>query len=332
MLASAISNFDNPYSFQAAIRAADAEAVITQKGEFSAELTRVDLHRLWMQRGDESLPRIMHTAISRERSPIFFLAGLGETAMHNGGMDQAAGEIVFYSSGSTCFQRTSAACHWGSMSLTPEDLAAAGCSLVGHELTAPRCTSIVRPSPGAFSRLLYLHQAAGSLARAAPEILAHPETARAIEEALVHAMISCLAEQAPNPHSFGSSCHSTVMVRFERALAAEPKRSFYLAEICAATGVSERTLRACCHEHLGMGPIRFLWLRRMHLARLALLEASRRTKTVTEIAVDHGFWELGRFATAYQALFGETPSATLRRDRDVQSASQGSPFAFADSA
>jgi AraC-like DNA-binding protein len=84
----------------------------------------------------------------------------------------------------------------------------------------------------------------------------------------------------------------------------------YLAEICSAIDVAERTLRISCEEHLGMGPIRYLGLRRMHLVRRALLRADPST-TVTRIVTDHGFWELGRFAVAYRALFGESPSATL---------------------
>jgi len=57
-----------------------------------------------------------------------------------------------------------------------------------------------------------------------------------------------------------------------------------------------------------MGPIRYLWLRRMHLARSALLFADPAKATVTQIATDHGFWELGHFSVAYQALFGLPPT------------------------
>ena len=42
------------------------------------------------------------------------------------------------------------------------------------------------------SRLLNLHEAAVQLARTAPELLSRPEVARALDHALVHAMITCL--------------------------------------------------------------------------------------------------------------------------------------------
>ncbi|MBV8398809.1 MAG: AraC family transcriptional regulator [Acetobacteraceae bacterium] len=76
--------------------------------------------------------------------------------------------------------------------------------------------------------------------------------------------------------------------------------------------MSGRALRFHCLEHLGMSPHRYLWLRRMHLVRRALALAGPAETTVTTIATDHGFWELGRFAVSYKSLFGESPSATLR--------------------
>ena len=66
----------------------------------------------------------------------------------------------------------------------------------------------------------------------------------------------------------------------------------------------------------------------MHLVRRALLHADPLISTVTRIVTDHGFWELGRFSVAYRTLFGESPSATLRRREEAYSRS-GSPLAAA---
>ena len=62
-----------------------------------------------------------------------------------------------------------------------------------------------------------------------------------------------------------------------------------------------------------MSPYRYFRLRQMNLCRRALKQADPATATVTAIATAHGFWEFGRFAVAYRALFGESPSETLRR-------------------
>jgi AraC-like DNA-binding protein len=108
----------------------------------------------------------------------------------------------------------------------------------------------------------------------------------------------------------------TIMRRFEQILEANPDEPLYVTDVCAAIGVTDRTLRLHCQYHLGMNPQRYLWLRRMHLARRALALADGTVKTVTEIANDHGFGELGRFAVSYRKLYGEAPSVTLRRPPD----------------
>jgi Helix-turn-helix domain len=63
----------------------------------------------------------------------------------------------------------------------------------------------------------------------------------------------------------------------------------------------------------GMAPHRYLRVRQLNLARRTLALVDPATETVTEIATQHGFWELGRFAVTYRVLFGERPSTTLRR-------------------
>jgi transcriptional regulator GlxA family with amidase domain len=90
----------------------------------------------------------------------------------------------------------------------------------------------------------------------------------------------------------------------------------HLSQLCHVTGVSERSLRNACHAVCGTSPKRYLILRRMEAARHALATARPGEATVTRIAADHGFYELGRFAATYSSLFGERPSDTLRRHAD----------------
>jgi len=240
-------------------------------------------------------------------------------------MELSSGAIIVDGLRASFHHRTWQPCRWASMSLPPDDLTAASYAIVGRELTAPSVTYLARPDPAHMARLVCLHGAARQLVDAAPDTFAHPEVVRSLEDALVHAMVTCLADDTQAETGSRWRHHSAIIERFEELLAANCDRPIYLAEICAATGASERTLRVCCEEHLGMGPIRYLWLRRMHLARRALMHADPATATVTAIATDYGFWELGRFSVEYRELFGESPSASLRRPPDERCATRNRP-------
>jgi AraC-like DNA-binding protein len=162
------------------------------------------------------------------------------------------------------------------------------------------------------ARLRRLHGAAVHLAHTAPEIIANPDAARGLETALAEAFVDCLATGRPRAESAVLRRHGAIMKRFRDVVEERPGEPLYLAEVCEALGVTRRTLHLCCHEHLGIGPKRYLTLRRLHLAREALRLGSLGETSVTDIATQFGFWELGRFAVAYRSVFGQTPSATLR--------------------
>jgi AraC-like DNA-binding protein len=266
--------------------------------------------------------------------PILFATDQSQAAMHFSGLELSPDEIIVIGFGTASHHRSTAACRWGAISLTLEDLIAAGQAIIGRELTSPSFTYRIRPPPALFARLSSLHEAAAHLAKTAPDILAHPEVARALEQGLVHSMVSCISGGESAETSSAHYRHGAVVRRLEELLEANPDRTLYVAEICAATSASDRTLRACCHEHLGMSPTRYLWLRRMHLARRALRIADPAAMTVTEIATSYGFWELGRFSVVYRSLFGESPSASLRRPPDDPrpQKSTGSPWQLPESA
>ena len=80
------------------------------------------------------------------------------------------------------------------MSLAPEDLTAAGEAIIGRELAPATFARGLAPPASVLSRLRKLHEAAAHLAKTASDILAKPEVARAMEQALVEAMVLCLAD------------------------------------------------------------------------------------------------------------------------------------------
>jgi transcriptional regulator GlxA family with amidase domain len=104
------------------------------------------------------------------------------------------------------------------------------------------------------------------------------------------------------------------MDRFEQALSKRIDQKLEMPALCAEIGVPERSLRACCAKLLGVSPTRYFLLRRLNKARSALRRADPSTASVAQVARNHQFLELGRFAVTYRTTFGESPSVTLHRD------------------
>ena len=326
---SKVLNFTDPFPYQLAIRAADLELLPTARGEFRANLTQVCMNQLWMQRFHQNLPLVCVGSMKPGRKVISFLTATNQPALHHCGIDVSPSEIIV-NNVDMLHQQAGADFSLGGMSLQNDAFDVACRAISGRACSETTKTHVVRSRPALMSLLVKLHEMVGQLAKATPDILALPEVARALEQELIHLMIRCLTEAASSGMTTGGRRHDAIVARLEEFLEAHPNTPLYLTEICAGIGVAERTLRVACEEHLGMGPIRYLNLRRMHLVRRALLRAGP-SKTVTQVATDHGFWELGRFAVAYRALFGESPSATLHQPSDDRQIFFNRPSSLAES-
>jgi len=92
-----------------------------------------------------------------------------------------------------------------------------------------------------------------------------------------------------------------------------PQNNFGVLEIADAAGVSVRHLQQSFMRYAGMSPTAWLRNRRLNAARRELLATTAAGKTVAEVAMRWSFWHLGRFSQSYHALFGEYPTATLKR-------------------
>jgi AraC-like DNA-binding protein len=310
MPSSAVRTFSEPDDYAAAIRAGTVEVIVTGRGKFAAKQARIDLHQLWMQRLSDNLPRVWHAAIMPGIAGIWFYTQRGPSLVY-GGVEVQAGQILRPREGEQYYQVSSGPACFGAMSLPMEEMESLGAIETG--LTPPRHLSTVTPPPGAIEKLRRLHAAAGHMAENAPEIIANPDAAYGLEQALLGAMVNCFGSGEVREDSVAQRQHELIMRKFRRILEENPGEPLYIPEICKAIRVAGRTLRTCCQEHLGMGPKRYLLLRRLNLVRQALRTAEPDATTVTKIATEYGFWELGRFAVKYQSLFGESPSTTLRR-------------------
>ncbi|HET7826571.1 MAG TPA: helix-turn-helix domain-containing protein [Anaeromyxobacter sp.] len=105
-----------------------------------------------------------------------------------------------------------------------------------------------------------------------------------------------------------------------RGHAQEPVQLPALAEVA---GVPARTLEAHFRRFLGVTPLTWVRQARLERVRCALLASDGRT-SVSRVALDCGFTQLGRFAAQYSRRFGELPSETLQRIRHSR------PDAFED--
>ena len=135
-------------------------------------------------------------------------------------------------------------------------------------------------------------------------------------------LVSCLKTATAKTDEYGKRRHADIMVRLEEVLSEHVSQPLRMPELCALVAISDRTLRLCCAEFLGMSPTQYVLLRRLKEVRRALRDADRNMVTVAEVAHRFGFAELGDFAERYRARFGEAPLTTLQRISGVRLASR----------
>ncbi len=121
-------------------------------------------------------------------------------------------------------------------------------------------------------------------------------------------ILATSTDDRPSRHIQRGQAVMQTLVDYIRA---HEDRPITLAELCAVAGCSAKSLETLFLRCVGETPNRYLRRWRLWRAREALSAADPATRTVSEIAVACGFWELGRFAGRYRELFGESPSQTL---------------------
>ena len=309
MPGSRASVFGEAEDFQAALIADGVAGIlVTDGGQFRGRLTQLGLERLRLAAFEETRARIAFIAVPAGIVLVAFPIDGGPSPIW-GGVEISNGEMITLSSGQRLHARTAGPCSWGAMQVQEQQLADYGRVLSGTSFVVPPAARW-RPPRIVAKQLRDLHRAAIRMAEARAGALTDPQAAHGLEQQLLHALIECLSNE-PDEETATARRHRDILARFEDLLVAEP--FLPMTDICTALGVSDRLLRECCRKHLGMGPSRYRRLRGMQQVHRALRSGTPDATSVFEVARRNGFQALGRLAADYRALYGELPSATLRR-------------------
>ena len=306
-----ISVFGEREDFQAAMGPEGfVGLLVTGRGHFRAHLTRVSLHSLHLAAGEEELSRIAFVAVPSSSVLVSLVIGGGSSRVW-GGIELQAGEIVTVAAGERFHARTAGPCRWETMLVSEQNLTRYGRALTGGSFSILPGIARWRPAPSIGRNLRHLHRAAIQVAKTRSGTLADAAAAHGLEQQLLHGLIDCMGVGPTHWETPAARRHRDILARLEALLQIDLLQS--TADICAALGVSGRLLRACCKEHLGMALNRYIRLHRMQQVRGSLRGGNPKATKISEVAERHGFHDPGRFASNYCAVYGELPSATLRR-------------------
>ena len=104
----------------------------------------------------------------------------------------------------------------------------------------------------------------------------------------------------------------SVVRKARRQVDALPHRQLNVATLVKALDLPEHVVRSAFMQAVGVAPR--IWLRQLRLdqARRAMLRPADARKGVAHIAMENGFYHLGRFAAYYTQTFHELPIETIR--------------------
>lgn len=150
-------------------------------------------------------------------------------------------------------------------------------------------------------------------------MLRHPAAASVAERGLMVGLLLAMPHNYSSqlwekPSPIGPEWLSRAVDLIEQL----PHRTWTVPDLARASNTSTRALFDGFRRWLGTTPMdyqRQIRLRRAWI-QLRTADPSAETTTVTAIASQLGFTNLGRFAAEYRRRFGELPSVTLQRGRD----------------
>jgi AraC-like DNA-binding protein len=311
MPGSVVSVFGEAADFEKALHAVGCLGVlVTGRGGFCGRLIEISLQHMRLWDAEEELARIGFFAVPLG-TILVILAEAGAQSSVWGGIVPEPYELLTIAPGERLHVRSHGRCRWCAIQVSEAVLVDYGRIMIGPRFAVPRGISRWRPALTARRDLLDLCRAAIRATDIRSRALADVQAAHGLQQQLIGELIKSLSAAPATNESPSAKRRRNVVARFEEILLTGSSQT--LPEIRGMIGVSEKPLRDSCKAHLGMSPSAYRRLHVMQRVHRMLRANDPKSTTIGWIAARSGFRDPDRFARNYRIIYGELPSATLRR-------------------
>lgn len=298
-------------SLSESVRSSHLEHMQLERGDFRAELKRINLGRLTVDSGCYTRKLIARGDFPPDCVMLGGVLDNREAGCING-YRFSFNDVVVFPEGSDLDYILPAATSWYSVQLTRTLLEEAGCA----EMTFDRVKVLPgnRPETARLTRILgMLTESQAATPR--PGVAGSGQPSLPNEEIVLEQIRRTLSEHlGRRSRGRRASLHNRMAMvrRFEQQVRDRINAVVRIPDLCTELGVSQRTLETLFTTEIGMTPKQFATTLRLNAVRRELLRSPAENETIAKIAERYGINHLGRFPAAYQQQFGELPSETPR--------------------
>ena len=223
MMGCGTTTFTDPDDYRASLPGSAIDLVVTGSERFRARVSWLKLAQLGVLQVEERAPRIAFLSLPPASIFVSFPMSGDPPAVWNG-VALRPGQLVLHGAGDRFHQRIVGITRWGMAWLPSTAFLAYGRALLGADLVLPPTEIVLAPS-SAITRFRRLQAQACRLVQNKPDVAAHPEITRAMEQDLVHALVNAIAVTAPQDADLRRRRHADMIGRLEQALASRSGRS-----------------------------------------------------------------------------------------------------------
>ena len=303
----------HPGTLEEAVSGGAIDHVQLSAGRFLGELLHAEMDDRVFDYGAYNLPLLASGGMPSERVVLGFVASDGCDGNLNG-MPLADDAVVVMAEGGELHYRLAPHTRWIGFQVTRESLEACRVALEPASVSFPSLDSARRDQ---FSQVVadaveLLH----AIEARSPDILDPAAAGRVVSETLFAAFAGSLPSGDDNLDSRSATWQRRLRIvrRARDYFEANLSHPIQVTQFCDHLGASMKSVERAFSECCGVNPKELLTLTRMSRARRALLAAQPGETTIAQVAIECGFFHLGRFSTKYAKLYGESPSVTLRWD------------------